>query len=164
MNSDRSSHYFRPSLLDRLLEGDADGLAPERRPRDHEPYQLQSFAELTVSICRDLEDLLNARSASGDVPPWAKHCATSILNYGLPEAAYAADPAHAARIIRDTIATFEPRLCDVEVEPLGFDTEPFNRGLLEIRARLLTERGTSLRLWARFRSIGMDRIMVTRPD
>lgn len=164
MSSDRSSDYFRPSLLDRLLEGDADEAAPGPRSRQDDPYRFQDFNEFSASLCRDLEDLLNARSSAGDVPPWAKSCASSILNFGLPDRAYDTDPAGAARMVRDTIAAFEPRLRDVRVEPLGVDADRPDRGVLEIRARLVAERGTSIRLWVQLRSTGVDRITVTRAD
>ena len=164
MNSDRTPKYFRPSLLDRLLRADADGGGPQQAPGRDDPFRLQNIHEFMASLCRDLEDLLNTRSSASDVPRWAKGCATSILNYGLPDRVFDSDPATAARMVRDTIATFETRLCDVRVEPLGGESQRFDRARLEIRARLIGERGTAIRLWVQLRSSGVGQINLTVPE
>jgi type VI secretion system lysozyme-like protein len=160
MTLDRSAQLFRPSLIDRLVRSDADedGLSPAAGGG---AFRLQNVEEFTNAICRDLEDLLNARSATRDVPRWAKQCSTSILHYGLPDRAYDSDAAGAARMVRDTITTFEPRLCDVRVEPVTIDAQRPDRAVLEIRARLVAETDTAIRLSVRFRFIGIVRISVT---
>jgi type VI secretion system lysozyme-like protein len=161
MKPDQSSRFFRPSLLDCLLKSDDDQPNQSRGSGWGDPFRLQNVQEFTASLCRDLENLLNARSSTSDVPPWAKQSRTSILNYGLPDRAYDSDAAGVANMVRDTITTFEPRLCDVRVETTSTDTEPYGRAVLEVQARLVAERDIAIRLWVRFRSIGLERITVS---
>jgi type VI secretion system lysozyme-like protein len=162
MKTDQSSKFFRPSLLDCLLRSNDDGEDHSSASGWGDAGRLQDVQQFTASLCRDLENLLNARSSASDVPRWAQQCATSILNYGLPDRAFDCDAAGASRMVRDTITTFEPRLCDVRVEQMDTDFERFDRSVLQIKARLVAERGTAIRLWVRFRSFGIERITVTQ--
>jgi len=122
---------LRPSVLDRLLAGsdpNAGGVA--------------SVRELTESVRRDIEALLNTRRPSvqelGGEPsasprsgtrsdPWEgrDELRRSVLSYGLPELSSfpRSDESRLrlADLIREAIETFEPRLvpASLRVEPVG---------------------------------------------
>ncbi|HME68905.1 MAG TPA: type VI secretion system baseplate subunit TssE [Myxococcota bacterium] len=98
---------LRPSVLDRLLEGEAKGPG----------YPEMGLRELKAAVARDLEWLLNTKSVlskdSGiEELPEARH---SILTYGIPDFSTASWRSHndAQRICAElgaAVRTFEPRL------------------------------------------------------
>jgi type VI secretion system lysozyme-like protein len=60
-------------------------------------------------ICRDIEDLLNARSTEG------------LPDYGLPDLSELSEgpdlPVRLAELVEDCLRAFEPRLANVRVSP-----------------------------------------------
>ncbi len=106
-----------PSLLDRLMGGDAAGDAPGGQ----RPYQL--LAELRKSVRRDLENLLNTRwrcTTTDDLP---EGLGSSLVNYGLPDFSggnlqAAQDPTLVYKAVEQAIERFEPRLTSIHVRPL----------------------------------------------
>jgi type VI secretion system protein ImpF len=99
-----------PSLLDRLTDPDSmGGLVAGYDPR-----------EMMDAVRADLEELLNTRRTTVDVPPEFEQVRHSIVTYGLPDlagfnAASAGHAADLARIIADIITRNEPRLIRVKV-------------------------------------------------
>ena len=97
---------FMPGIWDRLMAA-GQGTAH------------QSLAQLHASIARDLEDLFNTRLAlPADTLDNYRACRQTILNFGLMDfAALCLGSSEDQRLIcayvTDTIARFEPRLCDV---------------------------------------------------
>ena len=95
---------LRVPLFDRFLDS-----APELR-KEHAPLRVYGRAEVSISIARDLNRLLNTRRA---VPPASP--ALTVLDYGIPDFSHvsAADEPECrnlAEIIRLAIEAFEPRL------------------------------------------------------
>jgi len=99
---------YRPGLLDRLL-----GLGPGGR--------FLSQEQLKESVARDLEALLNTRTAlSPQVLHAYPECASSILNFGLADFAGLSHSSSEDRLricssIRQAVERHEPRLCNVQV-------------------------------------------------
>jgi type VI secretion system protein ImpF len=106
--------FFSPSLLDKLLGSDADGQARGTSPR-------WTLEQIKDSVARDIENLLNARTAYdanelSDFPQARR----SLLTFGLADitAMNVASDRDRARIIesiRRALADHEPRLTQVEV-------------------------------------------------
>ena len=67
-----------PSLLDRLLD---DHPEESREPAWRE---VQVVRLLKTSLCRDLQNLLNASRVLSVIPERYAALKTSLLNYGLP--------------------------------------------------------------------------------
>jgi len=100
-----------PSLLDRLRA-------------DEPPASLNQFIQ---SIRRDLEALLNTRQSDvATIPAEFEEARRSLLVYGLPELSAfnfrsENDKNRLAQILKNIIASFEPRLHQVRVEPETLD-------------------------------------------
>ena len=130
-----------PSLLDRLL---ADHPEESREPAWRE---VQVVRVLKASLCRDLQNLLNAHRLLTTIPEVYSELKTSLLNYGLPdlqsmEVREDHDLGLLCRLIEESIQAFEPRLQGVRVRPV-IDAEgkkPIDRRVrFEIEAVLVVE-------------------------
>ncbi|MGZ3184816.1 MAG: type VI secretion system baseplate subunit TssE [Telluria sp.] len=89
-----------------------------------------TLQRLTAAIKRDLEALLNTRTATGPFPEHP-HCERSILNFGLPDFAHLSlgsddDQKAICGLIRATIRQHEPRLDKVHVT-LSKASSPVNQ-------------------------------------
>ena len=132
---------LRPSLLDRLLD---DHPEESREPAWRE---VQVVRLLKTSLCRDLQNLLNASRMLAVIPERYAALKTSLLNYGLPdlqsmEVREDHDLGLLCRLIEESIQAFEPRLQGVRVRPV-IDAEgkkPIDRRVrFEIEAVLVVE-------------------------
>ena len=130
-----------PSLLDRLLD---DHPEESREPAWRE---VQVVRVLKASLCRDLQNLLNAHRLLAVIPEAYTELKTSLLNYGLPdlqsmEVREDHDLGLLCRLIEESIQAFEPRLQGVRVRPV-IDAEgkkPIDRRVrFEIEAVLVVE-------------------------
>lgn len=108
-------HGFSPGLFDRLDADDEEALATRHRVRS------RAFEKCKLSITRDLEALLNTRSA---LPPPAlapfPAVAGSVVNYGLIDFAGMCmtsdtDQQQICTAVRRAIERHEPRLHKVDV-------------------------------------------------
>jgi type VI secretion system protein ImpF len=130
-----------PSLLDRLLDDHPEeSLEPAWR-------EVQVVRVLKMSLCRDLQNLLNAHRLLAAIPEVYSELKTSLLNYGLPdlqsmEVREDHDLGLLCRLIEESIQAFEPRLQGVRVRPV-IDAEgkkPIDRRVqFEIEAVLVVE-------------------------
>ena len=99
---------YRPGLLDRLLG-------------NHPGQRFLSQEQLKQSVARDLEVLLNTRTALPQHLLQAyPECAASILNFGLADFAglshgSSEDRQRICSSIRQAVERNEPRLCNVQV-------------------------------------------------
>ena len=130
-----------PSLLDRLLD---DHPEESREPAWRD---VQVIRVLKTSLCRDLQNLLNAHRLLATIPEVYSELKTSLLNYGLPdlqsmEVREDHDLGLLCRLIEESIQAFEPRLQGVRVRPV-IDAEgkkPIDRRVrFEIEAVLVVE-------------------------
>lgn len=130
-----------PSLLDRLLD---DHPEESREPAWRD---VQVIRVLKASLCRDLQNLLNAHRLLTTIPEVYSELKTSLLNYGLPdlqsmEVREDHDLGLLCRLIEESIQAFEPRLQGVRVRPV-IDAEgkkPIDRRVrFEIEAVLVVE-------------------------
>jgi len=130
-----------PSLLDRLLD---DHPEESREPAWRD---VQVVRVLKASLCRDLQNLLNAHRLLATIPEVYSELKTSLLNYGLPdlqsmEVREDHDLGLLCRLIEESIQAFEPRLQGVRVRPV-IDAEgkkPIDRRVrFEIEAVLVVE-------------------------
>lgn len=130
-----------PSLLDRLLD---DHPEETREPAWRD---VQVVRVLKTSLCRDLQNLLNAHRLLATIPEAYAELKTSLLNYGLPdlqsmEVREDHDLGLLCRMIEESIQAFEPRLQGVRVRPI-IDAEgkqPIDRRVrFEIEAVLVVE-------------------------
>ena len=97
-----------PSLLDRLID-------PEPESKGRRGFTVE---QMFRAVQRDLEDLLNTRQTTTDLPPEFVQLRKSIYDFGLPDltSLNAISPAQReaiGRIIETMIERFEPRLRDV---------------------------------------------------
>jgi type VI secretion system protein ImpF len=106
-----ASSRLRPSILDRLVDPDSMGTAsaPGYDPR-----------EMMDAVRADVEELLNTRRMTTDVPAAFEELRDSILTYGLPDlvrynGTSQEQCAELARVIAETITRYEPRLRQVKV-------------------------------------------------
>ncbi len=103
---------YRPGLLERLLGSHAGG-------------RFLSQEQLKDSVARDLEILLNTRTALPQQLLQAyPECAASILNFGLADFAGLShsgseDRGRICGCVRQAVERYEPRLCNVEVALAG---------------------------------------------
>ena len=110
MPSPSSAPRLLPSILDRLTDPESmGGLVAGYDPR-----------EMMDAVRADLEELLNTRRTSLDVPPEFEQVRNSIVTYGLPDlAGFNVGPqghaAELARVIAEVVARNEPRLIKVKV-------------------------------------------------
>jgi type VI secretion system protein ImpF len=98
-----------PSLIDRLIDPDSEGGSL---------YEGYSIPQMTQAVLRDLEELLNTRLTTLDVPPDCKETLHSIVTYGLPDfssvpAGTAEQRAQIGKLLENILERFEPRLRDV---------------------------------------------------
>ncbi|MEI6257699.1 MAG: type VI secretion system baseplate subunit TssE [Planctomycetota bacterium] len=124
-----------PSLLDRLLD---DHPEESREPAWRD---VQVVRVLKASLCRDLQNLLNAHRLLAVIPEAYAELKTSLLNYGLPdlqsmEVREDHDLGLLCRLIEESIQVFEPRLQGVRVRPV-IDAE--GRKLIDRRVRFEIE-------------------------
>ena len=106
---------FEPSLIEKLLD-DAAGSA-----RADGMFKSVSVEQYKESVARDLEGLLNSRSAFSeqDLADYP-NCRQSLMTYGLCDfsamsLASAYDRAEICRSLEQAIARHEPRLSSVQV-------------------------------------------------
>jgi type VI secretion system protein ImpF len=107
--SEQQQHGLMPSILDRLIDPDAEGTAWRQG------YDLQQIID---AVRRDLEDLLNTHptySALGE--QWVE-LGKSVLLYGLPDmasvtATTTSQREELAKIVEGIIQRYEPRLRNV---------------------------------------------------
>ena len=112
-----SESQLLPSLLDRLLD---DHPEESREPAWRD---VQVVRVLKASLCRDLQNLLNAHRLLAVIPEAYAELKTSLLNYGLPdlqsmEVREDHDLGLLCRLIEESIQAFEPRLQGVRVRPV----------------------------------------------
>ena len=112
-----SESQLLPSLLDRLLD---DHPEESREPAWRD---VQVVRVLKASLCRDLQNLLNAHRLLATIPEAYAELKTSLLNYGLPdlqsmEVREDHDLGLLCRLIEESIQVFEPRLQGVRVRPV----------------------------------------------
>ena len=130
-----------PSLLDRLLD---DSPEQSSEPLWHEGLVLKVIKR---GLCRDMQELLNARRPLDQIPEQYTELRTSLLNFGLPdlqslEVREDHELSSICRRIEEAIAAFEPRLRHVDVVPRldGQDRRPIDRRLrFVIEAELVVE-------------------------
>ncbi|SFG92965.1 type VI secretion system protein ImpF [Duganella sp. CF458] len=119
---------YRPGLLDRLLGS-------------HPGARFLSQEQLKESVARDLEALLNTRTAlSQQLLQSYPECACSLLNFGLADFASLSHSSSEDRLricssIRLAVERYEPRLCNVQVT-LAERTGAVNRIDIVIVGRL----------------------------
>ncbi len=106
---------FEPSLIEKLLD-DAPG-----KPGTGGLARALSVEQYKESVARDLEGLLNSRSAFSPVElEEFPNCRQSLMTYGLCDfssmsLASAYDRAEICRSLEEAIARHEPRLSSVQV-------------------------------------------------
>ncbi|NLC61759.1 MAG: type VI secretion system baseplate subunit TssE [Gammaproteobacteria bacterium] len=106
---------FEPSLIEKLLD-DAPG-----KPGTGGLARALSVEQYKESVARDLEGLLNSRSAYSAVDlAQFPNCRQSLMTYGLRDfssmsLASAYDRAAICRSLEEAIARHEPRLSSVQV-------------------------------------------------
>jgi type VI secretion system protein ImpF len=98
-----------PSLLDRLIDPEADGTSWQHG------YSVQ---QMVAAVFRDLEELLNTRQTAVGIPPEFAEVRDSIVAYGMPDLTTIAavtpeQRAAIGRVLEDMIQRFEPRLRDI---------------------------------------------------
>ncbi|MCA6218087.1 type VI secretion system baseplate subunit TssE [Ideonella sp. B7] len=139
---------FSPSLLDKLLGADLDAPRPTRGLRNAPDTETRadlsprwSLQQITDSVARDLEALLNARPSleAGEMPAYPQ-AARSLLTFGLTDlsALNVASDKDRQRIheaIRRALMVHEPRLTQVEVQ-VRANTQVGAGLCFAIRARL----------------------------
>ncbi|APX12000.1 hypothetical protein BWR18_10155 [Tateyamaria omphalii] len=129
-----------PALLDRLIDLDPD------LSEDAAMTEADTIAGLRAALRRDLEMLLNTRSAPGHRPKHLAELGDSVLSYGTGDFFSAELVTQAQRTafseeIRKRIETFEPRLINLTVD-LVSDPVPSRRHLrLRIKARHVARPG-----------------------
>src|ERR1039457_524234 len=106
------------SLLERLID-----LEPKNEV-EQPATRAQSVRQLKASLRRDLEWLLNTRRTPEAVGSEFQELERSLFNYGLPDLTTlnwesTHDRSYLARMIEALLATFEPRLKRVRVDPVG---------------------------------------------
>lgn len=110
MPTEENRQGLMPSILDRLLDPDSEGTSWRRG------YDLQ---QITDSIRRDLEELLNAHPPFAKVPQDWPECQNSLLTFGMPDlvSATISNPSQKqelGRIVETLVNLFEPRLRKVK--------------------------------------------------
>lgn len=130
-----SQQGLMPSLLDRLIDPEADG-TPWKPGYD--------VNQLIASVHRDLEELLNTRYALEYVPPDCTEVLKSIVVYGMPdvssfEVSSVENRARIGRVLEAIILHHEPRLRSVKAS-LVDPTQATNRTVkFRIEAKLRVE-------------------------
>jgi type VI secretion system protein ImpF len=109
-----SEQTVTQSVLERLIDRDP---ANSTEPL---PTRAASVRQLKASLRRDLEWLLNSRRTPEAVGKEFQELEQSLYNFGLPDATTLSrdslrDRNKLARMIEDTLRTFEPRLSQIQV-------------------------------------------------
>lgn len=111
---------LQPALLDRLTD-DARGTEVEA-----DEARVMGRAQLRAAVLRDLSWLLNSVQPLGTQGERYPHAAASVLNFGLPplsgRQASRIDVFQLARIIKQAIARFEPRVLADTLEVRALET------------------------------------------
>lgn len=105
------------SVLERLIDRDPSLSA------DPVPTRAQSVRQLKASLRRDLEWLLNTRRTPLPASSEFVQVEQSLYNFGLPDVTSLSwdssrDRSRLARMLEETLATFEPRITALKVVPL----------------------------------------------
>ena len=121
-----------PSMLDRLIDPEADGSAWRRG---------YGMAQMVAAVQRDLEELLNTRANLVNVPEDCIEARRSVLGFGLPdltslEAISADQRAEIGHLLEQTIAHYEPRLKDIRATLLDPEEMVQRRLRFRVEARL----------------------------
>ncbi len=121
-----------PSLLDRLIDPEADGTSWQHG------YSVQ---QMVAAVFRDLEELLNTRQTAVGIPPDFAEVRDSIIAYGMPDltTVAAVTPAQRAAIgsvLEGLIQRFEPRLRDIRAVLLDPGQEVKRTVKFRIEARM----------------------------
>ena len=108
-----------PSLLDRLIDPEATGTSLR---------QGYSIDQMSRAVLRDLDELLNTRLTTLDIPTDCQETLASIAAFGMPDLSSvpAATPLQRAAIgktLETIIMRFEPRLRDVRATLVDNDAE-----------------------------------------
>ncbi|WP_437306872.1 type VI secretion system baseplate subunit TssE [Sorangium sp. So ce388] len=127
----------RVPLFDRLVDEDPSQRSEARPKRSHD------LDALRASVRRELERLLGTRCpVPGDV---ALSRQRTVIDYGLPDldlggrASIKEERLRVARLVRQSIEAYEPRLARIEVELLE-PAEGDARHQVAVRAVLVTDR------------------------
>jgi type VI secretion system protein ImpF len=102
------------SILDRLID-----MEPDKRGEPVQ-YHSASYSQIRGSIERDLENLLNTRCFSDEIPNACSELRKSLLMYGLPDFTSKNPSTPSVRTelrqeLERAISMFEPRLHNVSV-------------------------------------------------
>lgn len=105
------------SVIERLIDGEP-GVG-----MDTPPTRAQSVRQMKASLRRDLVWLLNTRRRPDAVGSEFRELERSVFNYGLPDVtslswSSAQDRVRLARMLEETLRTFEPRIDRPKVTPL----------------------------------------------
>lgn len=105
------------SVLDRLIDREPSSASEGAMTR------AQSVRQLKASLRRDLEWLLNSRRTPEAVGSEFRELEQSVYNFGLPDVTSLSwdssrDRNRLARMIEQTLATFEPRLRQIKVDTI----------------------------------------------
>ena len=105
------------SVLDRLIDREPSSASEGAMTR------AQSVRQLKASLRRDLEWLLNSRRTPEAVGSEFRELEQSVYNFGLPDVTSLSwdssrDRNKLARMIEQTLATFEPRLRQIKVDTI----------------------------------------------
>jgi type VI secretion system protein ImpF len=135
---DPASGFIRLPLLDRLIDDDPQS---SREAPLSEPQKLRLVQQ---AVRRDLQDLLNTRYRCVAWPPELNELDDSLINYGIPDFTaaslnIAADTSILIDAIQKAIVLFEPRLQQVQLEPVLKDFYVDRTFRFRIRAMLVIE-------------------------
>ncbi|MFO0875765.1 MAG: type VI secretion system baseplate subunit TssE [Gemmataceae bacterium] len=124
-----------PSLLDRLIDPDADGTSWRRG------YGMQ---QMVAAVYRDLEDLLNTRQVVVDLPADCVELARSIFTFGMPdlasvEAITTEQRSQIGRLLETIIQRHEPRLKNIRATLLDPGQSLLRTVKFRIEARLAVD-------------------------
>jgi type VI secretion system protein ImpF len=129
-------NLFKTGIFDRLVD-----LEPSNPGEEHRQKQTFNKKELIDSVLVELSRLLNTRvSVSSDQLKFGER---SVIDYGIPEFTYQKfknpnDKKQLARVLKETIESFEPRLKRVRVS-LDDSESLENRIIYVIEAHLVVE-------------------------
>ena len=135
MNRPDSQDPLRPSLLDRLIDRDPDVSSEPARMRG------QSLQSYKSSVLRDVEALLNSRKGRPHLDQCFKELRQSVLTFGLPDftsilADSQDETSFLCQAVEQAIATFEPRLREVQVKIRDIEGKGDRKLRMEISALL----------------------------
>ena len=116
------------SVLDRLTDGDP------RASADPRTTYAESLRQFKASVQRDLEWLLNTRRTPTPAPDELEELRNSLYNFGVPDiTSMSRDSAESRSRLRtqveEALATFEPRLTNVQISVIEAEGESRRREL-----------------------------------